>query len=136
MNLTLDEVLKNMKELKNRYGIKCVMYHRNRGKVGLQTIRPKDLMVTSSRMSNDTILNMLAKEEELISSLDEIKESYNLYRELAINILVDYAMTKSKEEMIIIYRDKMHFKWDDIAWLIGYEERQIRRIYNKEYNKN
>jgi len=50
---------------------------------------------------------------------------------MAINILVEYAMTKPTEEMIIIYRDTMRFKWNDIAWLVHYSTRQVIRIYNE-----
>ena len=129
MELTLDEVLKNMKELRHKYKIKCVMYNENQLRASLKAIQPKDLNVLSGRRSNDEILSMLIKEEDLSNSLDEIKEAYNLYRELAINILVDYATKLGIEEMIIIYREKMHFKWEDIAWLTGYSRRQIIRIY-------
>ena len=129
--MKLDDVLKNMKDLKNKYKLKCVMLNCNHSSVGLQSIKPKDLMVSGSRSSNDKILNMLAKEEEGLSSLSDIKESYNLHRDMAINILVEYASAKSKEEMIEIYRDKMHFKWNDIAWLVGYSRSQTIEIYNK-----
>lgn len=129
MELGLDEVLKNMKELKHRYKIKCVMYNENQLRASLRAIQPKDLNVSGGRRNNDEILSMLIKKENLSNSLEEIKESYNLYRELAINILVDYATKMGIEEMIIIYREKMHFKWDDIAWLTGYSRRQVFRIY-------
>ena len=119
MNLSLDEVLKNMKDLRNRYDIKCVM------------LRPKDLNVSGGKTSGDIMLNMMINEEELLNNLDEIKKAYNSYRELAINILVEYARTKPVEEMIVIYRDKMHFKWNDIAWLVHYSSRQVIRIYNE-----
>lgn len=132
MNLSLEEVLKNMKELKHKYEIKSVMAHKNRLSVGLQPIRPKDLNVKGGKFSNDKLANMLIKESELLSSLEDIKDSYNLYREMAINILVNYAMTKSANEMIVIYRDKMHFKWNDIAWLVGYSRIQVIRIYNQQ----
>ena len=131
MNLSLEEVLKIMKELKHRYEIKSVMAHKNRLSVGLQPIRPKDLNVKGGRLSNDKLVNMLITESELLSSLEDIKESYCLYREMAINILVEYAMTKPTEEMIIIYRDTMRFKWNDIAWLVHYSTRQVIRIYNE-----
>lgn len=129
MELGLDEVLKNMKELKHRYKIKCVMYNENQLRASLRAIQPKDLNVSGGRRNNDEILSMLIKKENLSNSLEEIKESYNLYRELAINILVDYATKMGIEEMIIIYREKMHFKWEDIAWLTGYSRRQVLRIY-------
>ena len=131
MNLSLDEELKNMKDLRNRYDIKCVMLHKNRFRVSLQAIRPKDLNVSGGKTSGDIMLNMMINEEELLNNLDEIKKAYNSYRELAINILVEYARTKPVEEMIVIYRDKMHFKWNDIAWLVHYSSRQVIRIYNE-----
>ena len=131
MNLSLEEVLKNMKEFKYKYEIKSVMAHKNRLSVELQPIRPKDLNVKGGKLSNDKLANMLITESEILSSLEDIKDSYYLYREMAINILVEYAMIKSTEEMIVIYRDKMHFKWNDIAWLVHYSSRQVIRIYNE-----
>ena len=128
MNLSLDEVLKNMKDLRNRYD-------KNRFRVSLQAIRPKDLNVSGGKTSGDSMLNMMINEEELLNNLDEIKKAYNSYRELAINILVEYARIKPVEEMIIIYRDKMHFKWNDIAWLVGYSRAQVIRIYEKVQNE-
>lgn len=135
MNLSLDEVLKNMKDLRNRYEIKRVMLHKNRFRVGLQAIRPKDLNVSGGKTLGDSMLNMMINEEELLNNLDEIKKAYNSYRELAINILVEYARIKPVEEMIAIYRDKMHFKWNDIAWLVGYSRAQVIRIYEKVQNE-
>lgn len=135
MKLNLDEVLKNMDELKHRYEIKTVMCHKNRFGVGLQAIRPKDLTVHGGRLSNDKLLNMLVKEEELLNKLEDIKKSYDLYRDMAINILVEYAMTKPVEEMIVIYRDTMSFKWNDIAWLVKYSRAQVIRIYEKVKNE-
>lgn len=129
MELSLDEVLKNMKELRHKYKIKCVMYNENQLRATLKSIQPKDLNISSGRRNNDEILSMLIREEDLSNSIDEIKESYNLYRELAINILADYANKLSVSDMISIYREKMHFKWDDIAWLTGYSRRQVFRIY-------
>lgn len=129
MELTLDDVLKNMKELRHKYKIKCVMYNENQQRAALKVILPKDLNVSGGRRSNDELLLMLIREEDLSNSLEEIKEAYDLYRELAINILFDYANKLSVSDMISIYREKMHFKWDDIAWLTGYSRRQVFRIY-------
>ena len=129
MELGLDEVLENMKELRHRYKIKSVMYNENKLRATLKAIQPKDLNVSGGRRNNDEMLSILIKEEDLSNSLDEIKKAYDLYRELAINILVDYATKLGIEEMIIIYREKMHFKWEDIAWLTGYSKRQVFRIY-------
>ena len=129
MELTLDGVLKNMKELRHKYKIKCVMYNENQQRAALKVILPKDLNVSGGRRSNDELLLMLIHEEDLSNSLEEIKEAYDLYRELAINILVDYATKLGIEEMILIYRNKMHFRWEDIAWLTGYSRRQVIRIY-------
>lgn len=131
MEISLDEVLNNMRDLKNKYEIKIVMFHKNRLKVGLQSIQPKDLNVKGGRRNNDSLATMLIKEEEYLNSLEGLKESYNLYREMAINILVKYAKTKSVAEMISIYRDKMKFKWDDIAWLVKYSRSQTIEIYNR-----
>lgn len=135
MQLNLDDVLKNMDELKHKYEIKTVMCHKNRFGVELQAIRPKDLTVHGGRLSNDKLLNMLVKEEELLNKLEDIKKSYDLYRDMAINILVEYAMTKPVEEMIVIYRDTMSFKWNDIAWLVKYSRAQVIRIYEKAKNE-
>lgn len=129
MELTLSEVLENMKELRHKYKIKCVMYNENRLRGNLKAIQPKDLNVSGGRRSNDELLSLLIKDEELLTSLDGIKKAYDIYRELAINILVDYATKLGIEEMILIYRNKMHFKWEDIAWLTGYSKRQVLRIY-------
>ena len=131
MELTLSEVLENMTELRHKYKIKCIMYNKNQLRGRLKAIQPKDLNVSGGRRrrSNDELLSMLIKNEELITSLDEIKKAYDTYRELAINILVDYATKLGIEEMILIYREKMHFKWEDIAWLTGYSKRQVLRIY-------
>lgn len=129
MELTLSEVLENMKELRHKYKIKCVMYNENQLRGSLKAIQPKDLNVSGGRRSNDELLSMLIKDEELLTSLDEIKKAYDTYRELAINILVDYASKLGIEEMILIYRNKMHFMWEDIAWLTGYSKRQVLRIY-------
>lgn len=131
MELSLDEVLKNMKELQHKYEIKCVMYNKNKLSVKLKAIEPKDILVEGGRLNNDKILNMLAREEELTTKLEGIITAYNLYREMAINILVEYSMTKPIDEMIVIYRDKMKFKWDDIAKLVHYSSRQVIRIYNQ-----
>ena len=42
MELTLDDVLKNMKELRHKYKIKCVMYNENQQRAALKVILPKD----------------------------------------------------------------------------------------------
>ena len=133
MNLSLEELLKNMSRLKKKYEIKSIMLHKNR--LVLKAIKPKDLNVSGGRRINDALTDMLIQEEENLFKLDDIKEAYNLYREMAINILVEYAMVKSKKEMIKIYRDTMHFKWEDIAWLVGYSRSQTIEIYNKYKNR-
>lgn len=135
MKLSLEEILKNMRELKHKYEIKSVMVHKNRLGVGLQAIRPKDLNIRGGRLSNDKLANMLIKESELLNKLEGIKEAYNIYRDMAINILVDYAMTKSIEDMIMIYRNTMRFKWNDIAYLVKYSRAQVIRIYNEKNAK-
>lgn len=135
MELTLDDILKNMEELKTKYKIKCVMYNKNLLYTGLQSIQPKDITTTGGKHNPDKILLSIVKRAELCEKLDEIVESYNAYRELAINKLVEYSKIKTISEMIIIYRDKMHFKWKAIAFIVKYSRAQVIRIYNDFKNE-
>lgn len=133
--LDLDTLLETLDLLKTKYKIKCVLYNKILLSMDLKSIQPKDIVVSKSRRSNDQILSLIANKEKISNDINEIKKMYNLYRDLILNKLVELSQVKSCSEMIVIYRDKMNFKWNEIAFIVKYSRSQTIEIYRKEKNR-
>ena len=134
-NSDLTDLLKEMEKLKIKYKLKCLMYDEKVNTNVLQAVRPKDIASSSYHSNEDKTLLKLIQEESILDSIDTLKRKYNIYRNLVINKLVEYSGKKTIAEMIVIYREQMHFKWEDIAYLVKYSRSQTIDIYHKEKNR-
>lgn len=130
--LSLDEVLREMVKLKYR-----ALELADKLKIGIFEIRAityKEIM-SSTNYKGDLMLNKMIKADGTREEFDAVKESYNAYREVAINKIGEMLETKPKGECIVYLKDKIHWKWKQIARLIGLSDRQCQNLYNKEKNK-
>jgi len=110
--LTLEEILKEMKKLRYR-----LLELADRLKIGyfeIKAITWKDV-VTKSSFKGDTM----------------IKQSYEDLRMLAIEKMADMLENKPIDECIVYFRDKLHWKWKDIAKMFNYSIRQCQNLYKK-----
>ena len=81
------------------------------------------------------MLNKMIKLDDTREEFDAVKESYNAYREVAINKIGEMLETKSKKECIVYFRDKLHWKWKQIGKIVSLSDRQCQNLYNLEKNK-
>ena len=129
--LSLNEVLKEMTKLKYRLlelGDKL-----NVGFFEIRAITYKEIM-SSTNYKGDLMLNKMIKVDGTREEFDAVRESYNAYREVAISKIGEMLETKSKGECIVYFRDKLHWKWDEIAKMFNISSRHCRNLYKKEKN--
>ena len=125
--LTIEEILVEMNKLKNKiYSLETVLHKKINP---LKGVTYKDI-VTKNHTNNDIILNSIIKVDELESELDATIESYNGYKNMAIREIQKMRKEKTVDEMIVLYRDKLHWKWKDICKITNYSIRQCHRKYN------
>lgn len=130
--LTLEEILKEMSKLKYR-----LLELGDKLKIGVFEIRAieyKDV-ITKSSYVGDVMLNKMIKADGTREEFDAVKESYNGYRQLAIEKIGEMIETKPVEECIVYFRDHLHWKWDEIARMFNYTSRHCRNLYNNEKKK-
>lgn len=127
--LTVEEVIKEMSKLKERYYYIAHLLHINFLSIRLKGVEIKDIMVNGGRRTSDKMLLSIAKSEDLKIELENTRESYYSYRDLLIDKIIDMKETKTTEEMILFYKDTMHYKFEDIAVLVGYGIAQTKRKY-------
>ena len=127
--LTVQEILEEMDELKERYYYVANLLHKNFLSVRLKGVELKDIMVKGGRRTSDKILLSITKSEDLNVELENTRESYYAYRDLLIDKIMEMKKTKSVDEMIVFYKDTMHYKFEDIAILVYYSLAQVKRKY-------
>ena len=130
--LTLEEVVKEMNKLK--YRLLDLSEKLHIGFFEIRAITYKEIM-SSTNYKGDIMLNRVIKTDGTREEFDSVKESYNAYREVAINKIGEMLETKSKSECIVYLKDKIHWKWKQIAKLMDLSDRQCQNLYNKEKNK-
>ena len=129
--LTLEETLKEMNKLKFR-----LLELKEQLKIGffeIKAITWKDI-VTKSSFKGDVMLSNMIKADGTREEFDAVKDSFEGYRQLVIDKIADMLENSSKEECIVYLRDKLRWKWDEIAKMFNCDERTCRRKYKK--NKN
>ena len=130
--LTIEEILDEMNDLKKR--INSIATILRIKMEPLKGIEYKDVVSKGSNVMNDVMLNRIIKTDELAQELEAKKESYNDYRRVAVEKIQKMREEKSVDEMIVFYRDKLHWKWREIAKITNYSSRQCLRKY-KNYCK-
>ena len=129
--LTVEEILEEMDKLKERYYYIANLLHKNFLSIRLKGLELKDFMIKGGKKTSDKILLSIAENDELNINLESTKESYYAYKELLIDKIVEMKKTKTIDEMILFYRDTLHYKFDDIAVLVNYSAKQTKRNYYK-----
>lgn len=129
--LTVEEILEEMDKLKERYYYIANLLHKNFLSIRLKGLELKDFMIKGGKKTSDKILLSIAENDELNINLESTKESYYAYKELLIDKIVEMKKTKTIDEMILFYRDTLHYKFDDIAVLVNYSAKQTKRKYYK-----
>ncbi len=130
--LTLEDVLKEMNKLKYR-----LLELGEKLKIGffeIKAIEYKDIIIKSNFVG-DVMLNKMIKADGTREEFDSVKESYNGYRQVAIEKIGEMLETKSIEECIVYFRDKLHWKWREIAKMFKYSLRQCHNLYDKGKKK-
>ena len=130
--LALEEVIKEMNKLK--YRLLDLSEKLHIGFFEIRAITYKEIM-SNTNYKGDIMLNKVIKADDTREEFDAVKESYNAYREVAINKIGEMLETKSKGECIVYLKDKIHWKWKQIAKLVDLSDRQCQNLYNKEKNK-
>ena len=126
--LTLEEIIEEMNDLKKQIYSIATQIEINISSIHLKSITPKDIMVKGGKIG-DKMTNFVIRDESLKEEFEAKKQSYNEYRRLAIDKI---KSTDDVNERIVLYRDKLHWKWYDIASVENYSERQVRRRYKKQ----
>ncbi len=126
--LTIREIFDEMKVLKARLIRLAEKY--NRATTDITAINYKDIMTSGGRQG-DIMLNKVIKKEELENEFDIVKDSYNSYKELAVEEIKEMIANNSVEHCIVYFRDNLHWKWRDITKLFNYSLRQCHNLYNK-----
>lgn len=129
--LTVEEILEEMDKLKERYYYIANLLQKNFLSIRLKGLDLKDIMIKGGKKTSDKILLSIAENDELNINLESTKESYYAYKELLIDKIVEMKKTKTIDEMILFYRDTLHYKFDDIAVLVNYSAKQTKRKYYK-----
>ncbi len=127
--LALDEVLREMTKLKYR-----ALELADKLKIGFFEIRAityKEI-ISSTNYRGDLMLNRMIKADGTREEFEAVRESYNAYREVAINKIGEMLETKTKGECIVYFRDNLHWKWDEIARMFNYTPRHCRNLYKSE----
>ncbi len=130
--LTIDEVLDEMNRLKKRIEVLNTIL-----RIKLEPLKGltyKDVISKTSNIHNDIMLNRIEKKDKLLDELVAKVMSYNDYRWLAIEKIQKMREEKSVEEMIVFYRDKLHWSWKHICKLTNYSRSQANKKYNKAKN--
>jgi len=96
----------------------------------MKAIQVKDVCVQSSRGSFDALLMQIIKDNELTDTIDAKITSYT-YKVLAVERIKEMSKTVTEEEMIVFYRDILHWKWEDIAKATNYSLSQFHRKYKQ-----
>lgn len=124
--LTLEETLKEMKKLKFR-----LLDLKEKLKIGffeIKAITWKDI-ITKSSFKGDVMLSKMIKADGTREEFDSSKEAYDGYRQLAIEKIGEMIENTSKEECIVYFRDRLHWRWEDIAKMFNCNEKTCRRKY-------
>lgn len=132
-DLTIREVFAEIMTLKSRL-IK-LSHKYNRSMILISAITYKDIITKGGRKSDDVMLDKTIRREELKDEFDIVKESYDSYKDLAIEKIQEMIATKPVEECIVYFRDELHWKWDDITKLFNYSLRQCHNLYSKGKKK-
>lgn len=126
--LTIREILREMDYLKKQiYSLETVLQRRINPLKGI-TYKDINSTIRGGGVSDPMTTNLI-KQEELKTELDAKIDSYNSYREKAIEEIVEMMSTKSDEEMVVFFRDELHWKWNDIAKVVHLSIRQCQRKY-------
>ena len=125
--LSIKEIFQEMRRLKNRiYSLQTILQKRINP---LKGITYKDIISKGGGVSDIMTTNLIKIEEDK-GTLESHIESYNSYRNLAISEIIEMSEVKTDVEMIVFYRDELHWKWKDIARIMNYSVRQCQRKYN------
>ena len=129
--LTIYEVLRELQELKKEYYRLATLLA-----IRIEPLRGLSFNDVNSTIkghggAKDTMTNNFAKIEEYQTKLDAIKDSYDSYYNDAMKKIKIMQDSCSEAEMIVFYRDELHWKWKDIAKIVHYTDRHCKRIYNK-----
>jgi len=110
--LTIQEILNEMRTLKRTVLCLCEKRDLNRILRYMKAIQVKDVCVQSSKGSSDVMLMQIIKDNELTDTIDAKITSYNSYKGLAVERIKEMSKTATEEEMIVFYRDILHWKWE------------------------
>lgn len=129
--LTIYDMLKHMRTLKRT--ILCLVDKKyiNLALRYMKAISLKDVCVQSSKGGNNAMLNSIIKDEHFEEEINSNLTSYNEYRNMAIEEIKKMIEEKTDEEMIVFYKDELHWKVSDICKATHYSKAQFYRIYNK-----
>lgn len=127
-DLTIKEIFAEMMTLKSRL-IK-LSHKYNRSMILISAITYKDIITKGGRKSDDVMLERTIKKEELKDEFDVVKESYDSYKDTAIEKIQEMIATKPVGECIVYFRDELHWKWDDICKLFNYGRSQASKKYS------
>ncbi len=129
--LTIKELLKEMDYLKKQiYSLETVLQRRINPLKGI-TYEDVNSTIKGKGGHNDPMTNNLIQKDELKTKLDVKKDSYYSYREQAIEEIAEMMSTKSDEEMVVFFRDDLHWKWNDVIKVMHCSLRKGHYLYKK-----
>lgn len=131
--LTIKELFIEMKTLYARLIILAEKY--NRSLLTVSAIKWEDIVVQGGK-KGDIMLNKEIKKDIIKTEFDIVKESYESYKEEALEKIRDMIANKSVGYCIAYFRDELHWKWQDICKVFNYSRIQANRIYKKFKNNS
>ena len=96
----------------------------------MKAISVKDVCVQSSKGGSNAMLNSIIKDEHFDEEINNNLNAYNDFRNMAIEEIKKMIEEKTDEEMIVFYKDELHWKWNDIGKAVNYSVRQCHRKYD------
>lgn len=126
--LTIKEIFAEMMILKSRL-IK-LSHKYNRSMILISAITYKDIITKGGRKSDDIMLDNIIKREDLKDEFDVVKESYDNYKDIAIEKIQAMISTKPVDYCIAYFRDELHWSWKDICKLFNYSRSQASKKYS------
>lgn len=129
--LTLDEILKEIKKIKYQLYLTADRYVRSQ--IHLKGITWKDIVTKGGRVS-DKMSDTLIKKEELGEEIASKIDSYNEYRNLAIDKINEMIETQTDAEVIFFLKETMNWKWKEIATVMNCSISTCKRRFREKKN--
>ncbi len=129
--MTVYDMLRQMRTLKRT--ILCLVDKKNINLAlrYMKVISVKDVCVQSSKGGSNAMLNSIIKDEHFDEEINNNLNAYNDFRNMAIEEIKKMIEEKTDEEMIVFYKDELHWKVSDICKATNYSRAQVYRIYKR-----